>query len=92
MALQLGGSLWQQVVGSGVVRRPVTAVPSVRDTKESETWLNPITSYLRGSIWRRSGSLWRSSNLQAAIRATDITPDFILYDIQTDAISLTDSS
>lgn len=60
MALQWAGSLWQQVAGSGVVRRPVTAVPSVRDAKESGTRHNPITSYLRGSIWRRSGSLWRS--------------------------------
>lgn len=82
MALQLGGSLWQQVVGSGVVRRPVTAVPSVRDTKESETRLNPITSYLRGSIWRRSGSLWRSSNLRAVVMGTYITPDFILHQVR----------
>ena len=39
----------------------MTAVPSVRDAKESEVRHNPITSRLRGSIWRQSGSLWRSS-------------------------------
>ena len=60
MALRWAGSLWQQVAGSGVIRRPVTAVPSVRSAKESETRHNPITFHLRGSIWRQCGSLWRS--------------------------------
>ena len=82
MALQWGGSLWQQVAGSGVVHQSVTAVPSVRDAKESETRHNPITFHLRGSIWRRSGSLWRSLNPQAAIKATNITPDFILHQVR----------
>lgn len=40
---------------------PVTAVPSVRDAKKNEVWHNPTTSHLRGSIWHRCGSLWRSS-------------------------------
>ena len=40
---------------------PLTAVPSVRDAKESEVRHNPTASHLRGSIWHRCGSLWRSS-------------------------------
>ncbi|MBT1296404.1 hypothetical protein JQN06_10500 [Bacteroides uniformis] len=82
MALRWAGSLWQQVAGSGVIRRPVTAVPSVRDAKESEVRHNPITSCLRGSIWLQSGSLWRSSNLRAVVMGTYITPDFILHQVR----------
>ena len=82
MVLRLAGSLWQQVAASGVVRLPATAVPSVRDAKENEVRHNPITLHSRGSIWRRSGSLWRSLNLQAAIRATNITLDFILHQVR----------
>ena len=59
--------MWQQVAGSGVIHRPMTAVPSARDAKESETLHNPTTSRLRGSIWRRSGSLWRSSASQTRL-------------------------
>ncbi|MBV8038557.1 hypothetical protein HF895_03425 [Bacteroides sp. AN502] len=52
------GSLWQGVALSA---DPVTAVPSVRDAKKSEVRYNPTASHLRGSIWHRCGSLWRSS-------------------------------
>ena len=52
------GSLWQGVALSA---EPVTAVPSVRDAKKSEVRHNPTASHLRGSIWHRCGSLWRSS-------------------------------
>ena len=52
------GSLWQGVALSA---DPVTAVPSVRDAKESEVRHNPTASHLCGSIWHRCGSLWRSS-------------------------------
>lgn len=82
MALRWTGSLWQQVAGSSVVRRPATAVPSIRDAKESEVRHNPITSHLRGSIWLQSGSLWRSLNLRAAVMGTYITPDFILHQVR----------
>ena len=58
MGWHYGGSLWQGVALSA---DPVTAVPSVRDAKKSEVRYNPTASHLRGSIWRRCGSLWRSS-------------------------------
>ena len=82
MALLLAGSLWQQVAGSGVVRLPAMAVPSVRDAKESEVRHNPITSHLRGSIWHRSGSLWRSFISKVPFMTTYITPDFILHQVR----------
>ena len=56
------GSKWSGVALSA---EPVTAVPSVRDAKKSEVRHNPATSHLRGSIWRRYGSLWRSSDSNA---------------------------
>lgn len=61
MALQSSGSLWQQVVGSGVIRQTTQAVPNVRDAKKSHSAHNLTVSHLRGSIWRWCGSQWRSS-------------------------------
>lgn len=57
------GSKWSGVALSA---KPVTAVPSVRDAKKSEVRHNPTALHLRGSIWRRCGSLWRSSVSQSA--------------------------
>ena len=50
-----------RVVIIAVSAEPVTAVPSVRDAKKSKVRHNPTASHLRGSIWHRCGSLWRSS-------------------------------
>ncbi|WP_455996161.1 hypothetical protein [Phocaeicola barnesiae] len=53
------GSKWSGVASS---TEPVTAASSVRDAKKSEVRHNLIASHLRGSIWRRCGNLWRSSD------------------------------
>ncbi len=53
------GSKWS---GVALSVEPVTSVPSVRDAKKSEVRHNPTALHLRGSIWRRCGSLWRSSD------------------------------
>lgn len=52
------GSKWS---GVALSVEPVTAASSVRGAKKSEVRHNPTTLHLRGSIWRRCGSLWRSS-------------------------------
>ena len=52
------GSKWS---GVALSTEPVTAASSVRAAKKSEVRHNPTALHLRGSIWRRCGSLWRSS-------------------------------
>ena len=53
------GSKWS---GVALSVEPVTTVSSVRGAKKSEVRHNPNASQRRGSIWRRCGSLWRSSD------------------------------
>lgn len=55
MALRLTGSLWQQLVGSGVI----PSLPTADSAKKSQLRQNPTDSQHRGSIWHRCGSLWR---------------------------------
>lgn len=57
------GSKWS---GVALSTEPVMAASSVRAAKKSEVRHNPTASHLRGSIWRRCGSLWRSLVSQRA--------------------------
>ncbi|MDC7187060.1 hypothetical protein PQG93_14050, partial [Bacteroidaceae bacterium UO.H1004] len=62
MALRLTGSLWQQVVGSGIIPYSAIALPTADSAKKSQLRQNPTNSQHRGSIWHRCGSLWRFSD------------------------------
>ena len=53
------GSKWS---GVALSTEPVTAASSLRDAKKSEVRHIPTASHLRGSIWRRCGSLWHFSD------------------------------
>lgn len=52
------GSKWS---GLALSAESTQAVPNVRDAKKRHSAHNPTASHLRGSIWRRCGSQWRSS-------------------------------
>ena len=60
------GSKWSGVALSA---KPIQAVPSVRGVKKSEVRHNTIALHLRGSIWRRCGSLWRSPASKTRLNA-----------------------
>lgn len=61
------GSKWSGVALSA---KPIQAVPSARGAKKSEVRHTPITLHLRGSIWHRCGSLWRSSVSNIRLKRT----------------------
>lgn len=63
------GSKWS---GMALSAEPVTSVPSFRGAKKSEVQHNPTASHLRGSIWRRCGSLWRSLDSRFRLRTVSL--------------------